>query len=252
MNLDVYSIMPYKRSYKSKYTRGVRQRRGMKYSTYKAPRYGGTRSGRKPAKTTYRSNFVVGSVKPIWITKVFQAENLSVGATASTGEGYYLKFNIQDFPGWTNYAALYENFYLKKVLVKICPLYTANLMPNSAAPAGGSTMYFNQDVHSTIDYLNTGEPSSAVNLMNDPCYKRTKMNRDHVRTIYPKLVVDIDDTAGTTNTVKNYWLSTNSGANDNYNGLRIWFDAVSNNALTNPIEYNVYVTYTVGFKGMNL
>lgn len=194
-----------------------------------------------------RYNQSLGTAKPIIVTKIFQLSNLTVGAAAGAGAGYYLSFIPNTFPGWTSYSNLYEQFKLLKVKVRIEP--TVNM--NSMIDQTGATKMFINSIHSTIDYYNTAAPSSAGDLFNDSTYKRTRGTRNHVRTVYPKLVYDINESIiDTDNTTINKWFSISSTADASYLGLRVYIDPVSN--VVAPIEYNCYYVMTIGFRNMKI
>ena len=205
----------------------------------------------KKAKSKYSRQPLnkVGASRPVVIKKIFEGDNLQVGSVGGSGAGYFVGFTPDQLPSWSTYASLYERFKIYKIKFSIEPT-TDN---NSMVDAVTANRLYIQSVHSCISYLNTTAPSLATDIMNDTTYKRTRGCRKHVRTLYPRMTVDINDSVvASDTTLMNRWLSTSDGYNANMNGLRIYLDSVSSINLAYPIVYNVYVTYTIGFRGLKI
>lgn len=191
----------------------------------------------------------MGDSRPIWYKKSFLSDDLTVGNVAGAGAGFYLQFQPNQLPAWSTYAALYEQFYLKKINVRIEPTFNGSLMVDSVA---GAILYI-QNIHSTIDQLNLTPPTNGSQLINDSTYKRTRNIKVHSRTFYPKMQMDINESViDTDTTLINKWMSTTNTADAYYYGLRVYIDPVSSVVLPSNVRYNVFVTYTMGFKGLKV
>ena len=181
-----------------------------------------------------------------------QLTNLSTGTVASTGDGYYLSWNLNNFVAPSNIANMINSFdYYKwgKCVIRLVPTYTGNLLQSAVEPTGGTNAnYFRQCVHSAIDYNNTTAPTDVLGIMGSPTYRRTHSNRDHVRTVYPKAPLSLNSGTGVAAARYNGWISTDDPALY-FNGLKVWFDAVANVALEAPgAVYQVYLDAHVMFR----
>lgn len=189
---------------------------------------------------------IIGGRSPEYLSlvKLSQSANLTVGASAGVGQGYFLSFTADDFPNFATYAGLYRFFKLKKVVVSIEPLAGVNLLASET-----TIQVYNQCVHSCIDPIQATPPGSAAVIMNDQSYKRTKFLQRHVRVLYPKIIENIDVTPGTTvQTLANAWISVLDSSDTTYGGIRVYFDSPSSVAIADGVPFNLYIQWHMTFR----
>jgi len=219
------------------YRNSPRYRPTMKLIKYvgKAPAWGSNKIIGNPS---HRKYVLAGGSKPIWVKKTFQADNV-VAHGNSTMSGYFLQFAPNSLPGWSNYQTLFNLFFFKKIKVTITPTSDNTIL--------SAQTFFNQSVHSSIEYVDPTVPSTVVGIINDQSYKRTKSLKDHVRTLYPKVPMDINTSiVDTDTTTVNKWMHTDNSFDMLYNGLRLLLDPIASGGI--DLNFNVYVEYTIGFK----
>ena len=96
-------------------------------------------------------------------------------------------FELNDFPQYLTYIALYEMYRIDKIVYSFKALNNVAAVPASSA-GFVSTLGM---IHSNIDYTDNVNPTSIQAMMNDNTYKGTPSNRAHTRTFRPKFLNDV-------------------------------------------------------------
>lgn len=222
------------------YTTKRRPRAYKKRTTYKRRTY--------VKSKTYKRKFNIHSFK---VTT--QASNVVTGGI--TGVGYYLTPQPFQTPGNGGlpdapaYISTYDSFYLQKVKISIVPVYNVNTLSQVVDPSttANGLKYYIADVHTCIDYNDTSAPTDATEIMNSPTYRRVRMNRTTVRTLYPKIPIEMGATGAFQNaSCRNAWINLNTSSISTlaYQGLKLWLDPVANTTLDDSgLPFKVFYTW---------
>jgi len=228
------------------------KKRGIKYKTKLADLATKGANLARSARSTYlqtRRGFKGSSYQSITVTKTIRLPDLVCTTLPLTETFAYYSFLPSTVPDWAAYAGLYEKFYLKKVKLVFEPKFTSNLFINSTDPNTTAISMFNNRFYTYFEDIDQTVPTTMTYFHERPKCKFSKLNRKHTRTIYPKVREDInDDILTSLYKSSNGWYSTQTVPT--FYGLKVGVEEyfTSGLPLLYPLSYNVYATYTIGFK----
>lgn len=143
-------------------------------------------------------------------------ENLFIVNTG-TPLGYAFQQKFDQLPGYTDFTNLYDQYCIKKIVVKIIPKVTQHNLATTTT--GNSDL---PQVHSVVDYDDATTPTSVSQLVEYQSHRMTRGNQIHTRVIVPKVELS---TSGTGNAPKSYqWLDCDDSS-VNHRGIKVWFNA---------------------------
>jgi len=152
-----------------------------------------------------------------------------------------LSFELVDLPQIAPYVALYEEFRIDKVIVR------QKLMTNQAPNFINNGTVTTGLIHSVVDTNDINMPTTIQGMMNDPSYRCTRATKDHVRTIYPKYLVEVQ--AGSVSKPSRGWLTCSNAANVSHYGIKYCFEGGVNTAGNYTSFYSEpQMTFYVSFR----
>lgn len=192
-----------------------------------APRRKMVRRKRMARRPVYKK----GPFRPLYSYKrsVFTQDAIvlnQAGTLSDQGLGWNFRFN--QLPGTTDFTSLYDQYMIKKIVVKIIP----RASENPITPGASSTDL--QQIHSVIDYDDSAAPSSIQELVQYQSYKVTRGNQVHTRVFVPRIALTTD------NTKKFQWVDLTNTAVPHY-GLKTWIAKPTTPDTT--VSYDMLVTY---------
>lgn len=148
----------------------IRRNNAMRYRMYSNPNI---RSGVYSYKriTTSYANIAVDAVGITKGTSDMLHYNLpNTGAGTNFYGAFSRYFNINELPSNTDFTALYDAWRIRKVVVKIFPLFQSQ-QPNTGATIGSLNCW----LHTVIDHDDSAVPTATLGglqaLQNYPSYK---------------------------------------------------------------------------------
>lgn len=158
-------------------------------------------------------------------------ENLFI-VNSGTPLGYAFQQTLSQLPNYTDFTNLYDQYMIKKIVVKIIPKITQHNLATTTI--GNSDL---PQLHSVIDYDDATTPTSVSQLVEYQTHKMTRGNEVHTRVIVPKVELDV---AAATSAPKAYqWLDCDAST-VNHRGLKFWFNAPQSANMT--VYYDMLVT----------
>jgi len=164
---------------------------------------------------------------------VFLKDDIIINA----GTDYFATwdFPFSFLPAATDFTNLYDEYMIKKVVVKIIPKIT-----NAALGAGSSSTNSNlQQIHSAIDYDDATVPSNISQLTQYQSHRMTRGNQIHTRVLVPKTELTA---GGSTAAPKSYqWLDCDN-TTISQRGLKLAIPAppVANTQVSFDVMYVYY------------
>jgi len=114
-------------------------------------------------------------------------------------------FELPDIPQYLAYAALYEEFRIDKVVVKLISMN--NQAPNFVNTGTVTTGL----IHTTIDYNDANIPTTIQQMANDPSYRVSRATKvSHTRVIYPKYLQEVQ--SNSTSKPSRGWMTCQNAA----------------------------------------
>ena len=114
-------------------------------------------------------------------------------------------FELPDIPQYLNYAALYEEFRIDKVVVKLISMN--NQAPNFVNTGTVTTGL----IHTVVDTNDSNIPISIQQMANDPSYRVTRATKvSHTRVIYPKYLQEVQ--SNSTSKPSRGWMTCQNAA----------------------------------------
>lgn len=171
--------------------------------------------------------------------KVFLPDAVIVAS--STGLfGLAYQFRLIDLPNVTDFTNLYDMYRFNKVVMKLIPKYSDNLLI-----AGGNISNSNiQQVHSVIDYDDLVSPTSISQLCEYQSHKMTRGNQVHTRVIVPKCQLNVGN-IGAAAPVAKQWIDCDQ-TSISHRGAKVVIPAPL--TADTQISYDLELTYYVSFK----
>lgn len=154
--------------------------------------------------------------------KYFEENWLGV-EMGTDAESYFSRdFKLSNLPNSAELVVLFDLYRINKVIMKITPRYTSNLVYIQAPftnatianagqiDAGGTNLLGSSNmglpsVITVIDYDDVTTPTSINELYEYSTVKKTLCNRNHTRTLIPRIKVDETNTSVS---MAKRWLST--------------------------------------------
>lgn len=137
---------------------------------------------RKSAKKRYTRKMKAD--KPFMVKKTVLLDKVDLKSNSTVFGS--TTFEFTDLPQYANYAALYEEFKIVKVVVSFKSM--ANNEPNFINSGTVTTGI----IHTIVDTNDDTAPSTIQSMMNDPTYRCTRLTKwSHTRVIYPKFLSQV-------------------------------------------------------------
>lgn len=151
-----------------------------------------------------------------------------------------LTFNLSQLDNYTEFTNLFQRFRICAVKLKIIPYYTGN----DANPTG--TIYVMPNIHSVVDYDDSGTPANLAELLQYSNHKMTRGGKIHGRYIKPAVQTATYETALTSAYSPKWkvWLSTDDFATPHY-GFKYFIDQSSV-----ALVYRVFVKFYIQCKDL--
>lgn len=194
-------------------------------------RYGKRKQVMRRKRVTRRPNFKRGPYRSIYNYKrsFFTQDAITLnqaGTLSAQGLGWNWRFN--QLAGVSDFTSLYDQYMIKKIVVKIIPRATENAI----TPGASSTDL--QTIHSVIDYDDSAAPGGINELVQYQSYKATRGNNVHTRVFVPRIALTTD------NTKKYQWIDLTNTAVPHF-GMKTWISNPTSPATT--VSYDMLVTY---------
>lgn len=220
-------------------------------------RKAGARKGRKFVRRNYRMRTKPSNVK--WVSEMYYAGSIN------SNDGGFFSTRFIDLPQAANYSALYQEFCIKKMTVKLLP-YFASSDPNQISANAAATPAITQTYQArllTSVQLSSQQvaPTSELDVMTDnDCKIRTNNGKPITLVCYPQpdLAAAQPGTLFTsyvaTNTKTQKWLNTDnsqvtsSGTSVVHNGIRWWLNVPTSPSGLKGAYYDVYIRVVVGLR----
>lgn len=164
------------------------------------------------------------------ITSIRQVTMLGSYTSTATGDSLgSLKFNFDDVPGFSDLAAVFDQYKLDKVDLRFVPNGT------NAALVGGGASQIRSILYTAIDYNDATAPTLLNDLIQYQNCTQTPYCEELRRTIYPRVGVESSDNEGVISlNPSNSWCSSSSKDIDWY-GLKWGISANGNSAGTTQV-----------------
>lgn len=226
------------RRYKAKARRrtggGYRKRKTRVYKMFRRPRVAGKNN------LYFYKQAIDGSLIP-----GISARTITQGASA---QHYPCEFRVSNIPNWNALTALYDQFCLTKVVLKLMPIVNVN----GVQPLAGSTLLGSGLIGSIIDI------DDAVALSNITDYEQYQSwrcqpaisQKTHTRVVVPGMRAASIGTGGAVQPAlskKKQWLDCAYG-NTAHFGIKLYLDAYGN--FNAPAQYQVMATYYLKFRNV--
>lgn len=178
------------------------------------------------------------------ITSIRQVSNLGTVTSTATGDTLQvLKFNFDDIPGYSDLAAVFDQYKLDKVDLRFVPNGT------NAALVGGGASQIRSVLYTVFDPNDAVAPGTLNELIQYQNCTMTPYCDELKRTVYPRLSVNSSDEEGTiTLSPAGTWCSTSQKDVDWY-GLKIGASANGNSAGTTQV-WVVHAVLYFSFKNI--
>lgn len=157
-------------------------------------------------------------------------ENLFIIPTGAP-LGYAFQQQFGQLPGFTDFTNLYDQYLIKKIVVKIIPKISQHNLASTTT--GNSDL---PQVHSVVDYDDATTPTSLNTLIEYQSHKMTRGNQIHTRVIVPKVELNADSAVSAPKAYQ--WLDCDSTA-INHRGIKVWFNAP--NSANTSVYYDMLV-----------
>lgn len=206
--------MPFKRTYRRKYTRRPKKsyrRRFRKRTTFNR------RGQRKFLYTRYSAAFGTLSILP----------------GASSLAAY--QFSLNDVPNYTEFTSLYDMYKINAVKVSFIPQQDANVSLSPVNNAIANARFF-----SAIDYNDATAPTTVDELREYKSAKWTTILRTHTRYIHKPKILD-----GSGYSISP-WMATTSPST-NYYGLKVAVEDTQA-TITTGFIYKIECKFYMSFK----
>lgn len=149
-------------------------------------------------------------------------ENLFI--VPSAGLGYSFQQSFSQLPGYTDFTNLYDQYMIKKIVVKLIPKISQNPLNVGGITSGNADL---AQVHSVIDYDDASTPASVQPLVEYQSYKMTRGSQIHTRVIVPKIELNADSSVAAPKAYQ--WLDCDASAL-NHRGIKVWFSGPSSSS----------------------
>lgn len=172
--------------------------------------------------------------------KLFLQDGISIPSTAPWSYAY--QFRLMDLPNYTEYTALYDQYRINKIVLKLIPKYT-----ESTVQAGATTNNaIMQQVHSAIDYDDLSYPTGISQLCEFQTHKMTRGNQVHTRVLVPQCQINVGNLGAAAPKAKQ-WLDCDQPGLS-HRGVKVF---IPNPTPANTtVYYDVEMTYYVSFKAV--
>lgn len=152
-------------------------------------------------------------------------ENLMI--VPPSGLGYTFSQPFSTISGSSDFTNLYDQYCIKKIVVKMIPKINSNVVSTGGVTAGNADLC---QVHSAIDYDDALAPTSVAPLVEYESYKMTRGSQIHTRVFTPRVELNV---GSSDSAPKSYqWLDCdNTGIQ--HRGIKFWFSGPQSSVGTN-------------------
>lgn len=205
------------------------------------------RRGRRPLKRRY------GRTRPFSYKQVVNGVNITgVGsrfvAQTSSNRNISFEFRAADLDNWTQYSALYDQYCLTKVVVKLIPMLTQN----NVQPISGTSL-INPGITGTV--IDTDDSNTLSTLNDYQQYESFKFQnamsgKPIVRVITPGIKNYMISTGGASvpaGTKRKQWIDCSQGTVSHY-GLKWFIDQYY--SINAPQQWQVLAYYYIKFRNV--
>ena len=182
------------------------------------------------------------STKTTKLVTIRQVSNLGNVSGAAVGETLgVLKFNLDDIPGYSDLAAVFDQYKIDKVMLRFVPNGTQQAM--TPAPVQRSVLY------TAFDPNDATAASTLNELIQYQNCSMTPYLEEYKRVVYPRVAVNSSDAEGqVTLSAAGTWCATNQKDVDWY-GLK-WGVSANGYALTYVQSWNIHAQFYMSFKNI--
>lgn len=174
------------------------------------------------------------SFKRTWYNENY----FSTGTAGPTLAG--LNFRLDSLPNYSEFTALYDQYRINKIVVKIIPKVTeVGMVLGSTGNSAGI------QIHSALDFDDSAAPTTVSQLCQYSTYKMTRGHQIHTRVFTPKCELSANATANVA--PKSYqWLDCDHADIAHY-GMKLIIPTISSSTI---IYYDYSVTAYMSFKNV--
>lgn len=175
-----------------------------------------------------------------WLSKVhtFKRTNVDTQTFNLTSAQPAYVFQLNEIPNYTEWTALYDQYKISKVVVKLVPRNSQVVSPTA-----------NQgNLFSVIDYTDSNSLLSADEANEYASVKRTRGFKSHVRVLRPRLQVPLYKSGSLSwgYGSRSGWVNTTNPEVPHF-GLKFFWECIGG---VESVEFDQYVTYYVKFKNV--
>lgn len=172
--------------------------------------------------------------------KVFYENAITVSAAgANYANAWSFQFGL--LPNVTDFTNLYDQYLIKKIVFKIIPKFTQALMNV------GTVSDDLPQIHTAIDYDDSTNPASISAMCEYQSHKMTRGNKMHVRTLVPKVELDVASAAGASAPKAFQWLDCDV-TNTDHRGIKVYIPKPI--TAGTQLMYDVQVSYYFSCKNV--
>lgn len=173
------------------------------------------------------------------------SRTITQGAGASN---YALEFRVSNLANWAALSALYDQFCLTKVVLKLIPI----VQMNSVNPLSGSTLLGSGLIGTIVDVDDAVTLSAITEYEQYQSWKYQPAisNRTHTRVVVPGMRAASIGTGGSVQpglSKRKQWVDCAYGTTAHF-GLKIYMDPYGN--FNAPASYQVMCTYYIKFRNV--
>lgn len=208
-------------------------------------------------RQTYSNNFTkTGMMASAGSVSAYTDGYLTLTTSASVQNHFFTvtqAFCLHDLVATNEFKSLFEEYSLRKVIVKLTPIDTSSV--NST-----SNPTLNALLHYAIDhndyYASSADENQIDELRQKPSYKMVNMLQNHGRqikvVIKPHTQTDVYAGVGATgyrdNGIKT-WLDTTEDLTEHY-GLKMVFEVFNPSSYEHQLRYKWEATYYLALRGL--
>lgn len=173
------------------------------------------------------------------------SRTITQGAGASN---YALEFRVSNLANWAALSALYDQFCLTKVVLKLIPI----VQMNGVQPLAGSTLLGSGLIGTIVDVDDAVTLSAITEYEQYQSWKFQPAisNRTHTRVVVPGMRAASIGTGGSVQpglSKRKQWVDCAYGTTAHF-GLKIYMDPYGN--FNAPASYQVMCTYYIKFRNV--
>jgi hypothetical protein len=158
-----------------------------------------------------------------------------------------VNFTVGSLPNYGAFAALYDQYRVKRISVHVIPKFDSNLMVSVV-----DVDRITPEVFTAIDLDDSTAPTSINEVLEYESCIRTRGNAEHVRTWKPSILLQAYESIASSGYVRAFdqWLDCTDDTVPHY-GLKIAIGPhTTNPADTSLLYYDTFVEFEVEFQSV--